>query len=179
MKIGAYMILSLLDCWVLLNLSKTTNRKTPNQVGISSAIRLAEITEILMSWMENQERALLSRIRQEFYKTSRSGGQDFVTDLCMVDREMCSGLQCPGGHRIGFSWVLLNSASLQKLPMISFLNLCLDFLKYLRNKGDTELKQKNLNGEGLKFGRGLDLFKSEIKKLPKIYTLNHWKQNTG
>lgn len=68
MKKGAYMILSLFDCWVLLNLSKTTNCRTPSQVGISSAIRLAEIIEILMSWMENQERALLSRIRQEFYK---------------------------------------------------------------------------------------------------------------
>lgn len=49
MKKGAYMILSLFDCWVLLNLSKTTNCKMPSQLGISSAIRLAEIIEILMS----------------------------------------------------------------------------------------------------------------------------------
>lgn len=62
------MILSVFDCWVLLNLSKTTNCKTPSQVGISSALTLAEIIEILMSWVENQEHALLSRIRQEFYK---------------------------------------------------------------------------------------------------------------
>lgn len=107
------------------------------------------------------------------FTSSRSGSQDFVTDLCLVDREMCSGLQCPGDHRTSISRVLLNSACGEELPMISFLNLCLYFFKYLRNKGDNKLKQKNLNGEGLEFGRGLNLFKSEIQKLPKIYKLNN------
>lgn len=41
-------------------------------------------------------------------------------------------------------------------------------------KGDNELKQPNQKDEKLEFGRGLNLFKSQIQKLPEIYTLNHW-----
>lgn len=109
------------------------------------------------------------------FTSSRSGSKDSVTDLEQGDVFWPAMSRWPQNHRAGISWVLLNPASVQKLPMINFLTLCLDLFQYLRNKGDHELKQKKLNVEGLEFGRELNLFKWEMQKLSKIYPMNYWK----